>query len=155
MRSFSSVTCLWLVAALALLCGCEKSNETGEVTSQTQAQPAADATPSERAASPDLQKLKGNWVRVDGDYMIEVSEVDAAGKLSAKYFNPGPIHVSKAIGLREGSTTKMFVELQDTGYPGCTYSLNYDPASDQLFGEYFQAGMQRTYDVVFARMKRE
>ena len=48
---------------------------------------------------------------------------------------------------------EVVVELRDTGYPGCTYTLEYNPQSDQLFGQYFQAAQQATYEVVFARMK--
>jgi hypothetical protein len=38
-------------------------------------------------------------------------------------------------------------------YPGCTYTLRYDATADQLFGQYFQATQQQTYDVTFARLK--
>jgi hypothetical protein len=45
------------------------------------------------------------------------------------------------------------VELRDANYPGCTYNLKYDPQTDQLFGQYFQAALQETFDVTFARVK--
>jgi hypothetical protein len=38
-------------------------------------------------------------------------------------------------------------------YPGSTYTLEHNPQSDQLFGQYFQAAMQQTFEVVFARVK--
>jgi hypothetical protein len=79
--------------------------------------------------------------------------VDASGKLDAGYFNPGPINVARAGALRDRGTNKVFVELRDVNYPGCTYSLTYDLQSDQLYGQYFQAAMQQTFDVVFARLK--
>ncbi len=75
------------------------------------------------------------------------------GRIDAGYFNPGPIHVSKALAIQEGEVTKVFVELQDQNYPGCTYSLTYDPKTDQLYGQYFQAALQQTFDVAFGRLK--
>ena len=50
------------------------------------------------------------------------------------------------------TTTKVFIELRDTNYPGPTYTLTYDPKEDQLKGVYFQAALQQSYDVVFVRM---
>jgi hypothetical protein len=47
----------------------------------------------------------------------------------------------------------VFIELQDQGYPGSTYTLNYNPAEDSLVGFYYQAVMQQNFDVVFARVK--
>ncbi|OGR31583.1 MAG: hypothetical protein A2139_13870 [Desulfobacca sp. RBG_16_60_12] len=69
------------------------------------------------------------------------------------YFNPRPINVSRAEAAQEGTTTKVFIELRDTNYPGSTYTLAYDPQSDQLKGVYFQAALQQSFDVVFVRMK--
>ena len=33
--------------------------------------------------------------------------------------------------------------------------MAYDAKNDQLFGEYFQAAQQQTYDVAFARLKED
>jgi small conductance mechanosensitive channel len=79
--------------------------------------------------------------------------VDATGKMDVAYFNPRPINVSKAEATREGSTTKVLIELRDTGYPGSTYTLTYDPQSDQLKGVYFQATLQQNFEVVFFRIR--
>jgi len=97
--------------------------------------------------------LKGRWRRPDGGYVIEINDVEATGKVDAAYFNPNPIHVSKAEATREGGATKVFVELRDAGYPGSTYSLTYDPQNDQLRGVYFQAAMNQNFDVIFFRIK--
>ena len=104
-------------------------------------------------AKVDLQKLAGKWIRTDGDYMLEIKTVGADGHLAADYFNPNPIKVSKAQAKLDGDTAKVFVELTDTGYPGCTYTLTYDALEDQLKGVYFQAAMQQRYDIFFIRMK--
>lgn len=85
--------------------------------------------------------------------MIEVRGADSEGRLEAGYFNPSPIKVSQARAYQEGGVTKVFVELRDENYPGCTYKLTYDAQSDQLFGQYYQATMQQTYDVTFGRLK--
>lgn len=102
---------------------------------------------------PAFERLTGRWERPDGGYVLEITSVESGGRLKAAYFNPEGIHVARAFALKEGDMTKVFVELQDVNYPGCTYSLKYDPQVDQLFGEYFQAALQQTFDVTFARLK--
>lgn len=120
--------------------------------SDTASDPAAapTATPAPR---PEFLKLVGKWERPDGGYVLEIRSVDAAGKMEAGYFNPDPIRVSKALAIQDGATTKVFIELRDVNYPGCTYSLTYDPQTDQLHGQYFQAAVEQTYDIAFARLK--
>ena len=59
----------------------------------------------------------------------------------------------QARAYQEGGLTLVFIELRDQNYPGCTYTLTYDARSDQLFGQYYQATMQQTFDVTFARLK--
>ena len=73
--------------------------------------------------------------------------------MQAAYLNPKPIHVAKADVSVEGGTPKVFIELRDTGYPGSTYTLTYDPPRDQLQGAYYQAAMRQTFEVTFVRMK--
>jgi hypothetical protein len=73
--------------------------------------------------------------------------------VDATYLNPRPIHVTRASASPAGNTMKLFIELRDEGYPGCTYDLTYDPTDDTLQGVYFQAQIQQRFDVVFLRMK--
>ena len=73
--------------------------------------------------------------------------------MEAAYFNPRPIHVARAEASREDSATKVFVELRDVNYPGSTYTLAYEPTSDQLRGIYFHAGSQHNFEVYFERLK--
>ena len=42
---------------------------------------------------------------------------------------------------------------RQTNYPGSTYTLTYDPASDQLKGVYYQAVEKQQFPVAFLRMK--
>jgi len=99
-----------------------------------------------------MQKLVGQWMRTDSPYVIEIHEVSPDGTLRAGYFNPRPINVAAAKAQNKDGKLQVFVELRDTGYtgyPGSTYTLNYDPKEDALKGTYFQATMQQNYDVAF------
>ena len=115
--------------------------------------PQTNAAPIAAALSPELAKLVGKWERPDGGYILEIKSVDSSGKLDVGYFNPDPIKVSRAATWREKGTTKVVIELQDVNYPGCTYTLEHNPQTDQLFGQYYQAAMQQTYEIVFTRVK--
>lgn len=106
------------------------------------------ATP---AAKPEFSVLQGQWVRDDGGYVLMLKKVEPDGTLEATYFNPRPIHVAKAQASQADEQLKLFVELRDEGYPGCTYNLTYDPQREELHGSYYQAAMQETYEVVFRR----
>lgn len=123
----------------------EPAATTGQIASNP---PVAGAS-----ARNENEILKGRWQRGDGDYLIEIRDVDAGGKMDAGYFNPSPIKVSQARAYAEGGAQKIFVELRDVNYPGCTYKLTYDAKKDQLLGQYYQASMQETYEVAFARVK--
>lgn len=104
-------------------------------------------------AGPGFGTLTGRWLRLDGGYVLEIRGVDGAGKIDAAYLNPRPIDVARAEATRDGSTLKVFVELRAPGYPGSTYTLTYDPRSDQLEGVYYQAALQQRFDVRFVRLK--
>jgi hypothetical protein len=104
-------------------------------------------------SNPGFDKLKGQWLRPDGGYIIEVRSVEPGGKMDAAYFNPRPIHVAKAEASQEGETVKVFIELRDVNYPGSTYNLVYEAKNDQLAGIYYQAALQERFEVVFERMK--
>ena len=136
----------------ALLVGCSQKPDAPPAAS---APPATqtNASPPTAAPKPEFAKLPGKWQRADGDYLIEIKGADSAGTLNVAYFNPNPIHVSRAAAMVKEGSTKVFVELQDVNYPGSTYSLSYDPQSDQLYGQYYQAALQQTFDVTFARIK--
>jgi hypothetical protein len=124
---------------------------------QTVAQSSAPQATKESVAAPEAKaefdRLKGRWQRPDGGYVLEIREIDGSGKMDAGYFNPRPINISRAEASQEGTTTQVFIELRGTNYPGSTYTLAYDPQSDQLKGIYFQAALQQSFDVVFVRVK--
>jgi hypothetical protein len=73
--------------------------------------------------------------------------------MEAAYFNPRPIHVSRADASVFKEHLKVEVELRDTGYPGSTYTLLYDPKRDLLLGYYYQAVQRQNFDVVFVRQE--
>jgi hypothetical protein len=140
-----------LLAGLFLaLAACDKSPPapSGDNVPATTNIPSATTQPS-----PELAKLKGRWERPDGGYILEIRAVAADGRVDAGYFNPSPINVARGVAYREGSASRVVIELRDVGYPGSTYQLTLDAASDQLIGQYFQAATGQTYDVVFVRHK--
>lgn len=73
--------------------------------------------------------------------------------MEASYFNPRLINVSRAEVFRKKGGLEIFVELRDTGYPGSTYTLSYNPEQDMLTGIYFQATMGQSFEVIFVRAK--
>ncbi len=101
----------------------------------------------------DFQRLEGKWVRPDGGYVLELRNVRKDGSLTAAYFNPRPIKVFRAEAAKKGGTLTVFVELRDVNYPGSTYTLQFDPATDQLKGKYFQAVERQTFDILFVRVR--
>lgn len=116
------------------------------------AAPAAAVAPAAPAAPTiALDKVKGSWVRQDGGYRLVIGEIGAEGHTKGEYFNPSPIKVAWTRVRAEGGVIKVDVELRDTNYPGCLYKLTYDAAGDRLVGTYFQAQMQETYEIEFAR----
>ena len=116
--------------------------------------PPVAATSATKVVALPFAPLIGQWVRPDGGYVLMVSRVNADGTADAAYNNPaGPIHVSAAKASQESGEIKLFVELRDTGYPGCTYKLTYRQANDTLFGVYYQAAMKESYDIFFERVK--
>ena len=139
------------LAASAIFVGCDKKPV--DVAPLPAAPQTVSTNPPAAALKPEFAKLPGKWHRTDGDYLVQIKSVDADGKLDAGYFNPNPIHISRALAFEKEGGTKVFIELRDVNYPGSTYTLAYDPKTDELFGQYFQAAMQQTFDVTFERVK--
>jgi len=108
---------------------------------------------SPKPAQTDYGYIAGKWLRPDGGYVLELSNVKSEGKLKAAYFNPRAINVAKAEWRSIDGRIQVFVELRDVNYPGSTYTLIYDPEQDRLNGYYYQAVQKVTFDVVFIRKK--
>ena len=100
-----------------------------------------------------FQALRGRWIRPDGGYVMEIRSVADTGRMETAYFNPNPIHVSRAEASRKGEAVIVFIELRDVNYPGSTYTLIHEPKSDQLEGIYYQAATGQSYEVFFRRME--
>jgi hypothetical protein len=77
--------------------------------------------------------------RPDGGYILEMKEIHRDAGLSAGYFTPRPIRVSRAVRTCQGGKISVLVKLRDVYYPGSTYTLEYIPGSDRFPGNYFQA----------------
>ena len=107
------------------------------------------------AEQPDFKVIIGEWVRPDGGYIVRVRDVNPDGSVDAGYFNPGKINIAEANASLWKGLMKLFIKLQDKGYPGSTYTLYYYPEKDALAGFYYQAAIGQTYEVVFFRKKVE
>jgi len=107
----------------------------------------------QRSSPVDNKVIAGKWLRPDGGYKLELSEVRSEGRLKAVYYNPRPIHVSKAEWRLVDGQLRVFIELHAPNYPGSTYTLVYMPERDSLAGYYYQAALQQTFDVMFVREK--
>lgn len=123
-----------------------------QAASGSDAQTKKEAAP-EAEGKTGFVVLKGRWLRPDGGYIIQIRNVDAAGKVDAGYFNPRAINVSRAQATRESGKIKVFIELRDVGYPGSTYDLVYNAKEDVLVGVYHQAVVNQIFDVYFTRIK--
>lgn len=111
---------------------------------------AGQATKTEQVA---VKHLEGRWIRPDGGYVLELQNTQKDGSVTAAYYNPKPIKVYRAEVKRKGGKIHLRLELRDINYPGSTYTLTYDPATDRLKGVYFQAVEKRSFDVEFARIR--
>jgi hypothetical protein len=103
------------------------------------------------AEQPDFKPFVGEWVRTDGGYIIHVRDIKPNGSVEAGYFNPSEINVAEANVSEWKGLGKLFIKLQDEGYPGSTYTLYYYAEKDALAGFYYQAVMKQTFEVVFVR----
>ena len=131
-----------------------ESSQTAAAVVSPSPQSQTEATSSTQS-QPSYRDLVGAWVRPDGGYILEIKSADdVSGKLEAGYFNPQPIHVGKAEATQDGRMVKIMVRLQDVNYPGSTYTLTYDPATDRLIGNYFQAIERVNFAVIFERKSR-
>ncbi len=109
---------------------------------------------SDTATLPNsFDRIVGRWLRPDGGYILEIQSADTSGKLKAAYFNPRPINVSQARATQKDDKTRIFIELRDTGYPGATYNLIYNPQQDMMAGVYFQPTVNQNFDVIFVRQQ--
>ena len=100
---------------------------------------------------PDFTMLVGEWVRPDGGYIIRVRDIKPDGSVDAGYFNPNVINVAEANVSELKGLVKLFIKLDDAGYPGSTYTLYYYAEKDALAGFYYQAAIKQTFEVVFLR----
>jgi len=96
--------------------------------------------------------VAGEWQRTDGSYVVKISNIKADGQVDVKYFNPRPIHVEQAAITTQKKLIKIFIHLQDKGYEGSTYTLYYYAEKDAMVGFYYQAVVDKTFEVIFLRI---
>lgn len=112
-----------------------------------------DSTANNQPLKTDKEKLRGNWVRTDTPYQIQITGLSQNGTLEAAYLNPSPVHIGSALWADTDGILKVYIELRDKNYPGSNYKLSYNPKTDMLEGEYYQAVQGATYQVAFSRSK--
>jgi hypothetical protein len=132
-----------ILSLVVVLTGCRREGDQSKAREPT---PISASSNTQR-----FQELLGRWLRPDGGYILEITKVDNEGRVQASYLNPRPIHIANARAVWESTQLRLFVELRDEGYPGCTYTLTYSPEKKQLVGDYFQAAMNETYQIFFVR----
>jgi len=104
---------------------------------------------------PDFKVIIGEWVRPDGGYVLRVRAIKPDGSVDAGYYNPREINIAEAnVSLWKG-LVKLFIKLQDKGYPGSTYKLYYYAEKDALVGFYYQAQLKQTFEVAFTRKPKQ
>ena len=103
------------------------------------------------AEAENYSELVGKWVRPDGGYTLIIKDVSDEGNIDAVYLNPNNINVSKAQANIEKDQIKIYVEMQDIGYPGSNYRLRYDKKNDRLVGVYYHAVLKKDFNIYFVR----
>jgi hypothetical protein len=149
----AAVLLIAAVGALAAYLFFSAKNDSKHPKTSTFAREHAVSGTDSAVSAQDFQPLIGRWVRPDGGYVIAIRAIDARGKVDADYYNPRPVNVSRAYVSKSGAESQVFIELRDTGYPGSTYTLVYNPGKDLLLGIYHQAAQNQDYNVVFIRTK--
>jgi hypothetical protein len=141
----------WLgpVALCGLLVSCGSKTET--LPSPTG--PQTNAAPATETVSSELIRLVGKWERSAGGYLLEIKSIGPGGQADATYFNRKFVHIFRAVAWRDKGVVNLVIELRDENYPGSIYTLKYNPQSDQLAGQYFQAATHMSFGVTFTRMK--
>ena len=143
----------WVVLIVAVIAGAAGLIGYNFRPTEPDQRPLAAAGQSKSGPAVEFRKLVGRWLRPDGGYVIEIRNISSGGKMEAGYFNPRSINVSRAEVSRVKGELEVFVELRDTGYPGSTYTLTYNPQQDMMTGIYFQATIGQSFDVIFMRAK--
>ncbi|MCI5159804.1 MAG: hypothetical protein D3906_15530 [Candidatus Electrothrix sp. AUS1_2] len=101
----------------------------------------------------NAEKMIGKWKRSDGDYLFEITRKENSDTFNIGYYNPQPVHIAQASVSSEKAEVRLTVRLEDKGYPGSTYTLDYLEKQDLLEGIYYHAGLQQTFPVTFGRIK--
>ncbi len=114
-------------------------------------QPAHAGVKTPPSTKPNYTLISGEWQRTDGSYLLRVSDVQADGQAEVEYFNPSPIHVADNSISIQKNLIKLFINFQDKGYEGSTYTLYYYQKKDALLGFYYQAPMDKSFEVIFMR----
>jgi hypothetical protein len=164
-RRVANATCVVVVMSMV---ACDRGDsDVRSATDKDRTAPPVSTKPSDEGVRPALppeepdsgpaeaKLLVGRWVRTDTPYVIEIRTARDDGTLEAAYYNPSPINVARAEARQKQGGLEVFVELRDVNYPGATYTLTFDRATDRLSGVYFQPALQQSFQVACAREQAE
>ena len=143
-----------MVCGLISIVATSSCRKQADTPASTATDPKAGSTATVAAAPESLRKVYGRWVRDDGGYVLEIRSGAAGGVLDASYFNPKSIRVSRAAWHEGVGRMQILIELNDVGYPGSTYVLRHDPATDRLLGQYTQPALRQTFEIEFSRVTK-
>ena len=96
-------------------------------------------------------EVTGEWLRTDGNYVLNIQRFNPDSTLNAIYLNPRPINIAETRWKVQDNYIYFYVKFDDQGYPGSYYSLGYLPEEDKLYGLYYQAVMGQEFEVIFER----
>jgi hypothetical protein len=110
--------------------------------------------PSTLAKLPEQSDFFGTWLRSDGTYRVEIEAGAPAGAVVARYFNPAPINVERAVFDEVEGMPRLEFFLRDEGYPGSAYRLIFFAERQLLVGTYARPGAERA-QVYFVKQEQE
>lgn len=142
-----------LVVGLCLITAGQRARAENLQQNHTTSAPAKAHTVDQQVIT--SEQLIGRWNRTDGNYILEITPVKESKTVRVAYYNPKPIHIAQTKITSQNGAIKIFIKLQDKGYPGSAYTLHYILSDDVLKGTYFHAGLQQQFPSLFIREKKE
>lgn len=101
----------------------------------------------------DKNLIKGNWEREGASDELHISKLLKNGGLEFTYSNSKLIFVEKAGWTNSSDVLRLFVIYRQEDKPGYSLSLNYDAEKDLLTGVYIDGSDNKSYNVIFRRIK--
>lgn len=101
----------------------------------------------------DKNLIKGNWQSDGAKEELLISRLWKNGALEVKYSNSKQIYIEKAGWTNSSDVVRLFVIYRQDEKQGYSLSLNYDAEKDLLTGAYVDGSDNKSYNVIFKRIK--